>query len=279
MKTLRKLINKVKKLSFPAKIQLAMALMFTIAIPVYAWFANKDSIEALTKVKEPPSINLASGGDDQAVYITLENIDVSVGTEKYIVFSIEPGKYSAYDIQLAHTTNIPFEYELYRVTEDDEGTIEYVDHSRNIDSETGENVETTLHYSIMTSYNYSASGAAAITAGKVDLRDINPDDRSTGRYLGNEETLAAKNRRNYKVGEGADDVNQYVKPLYSVARKIPQLIQSDDGSAERDYFAIKIIWTPGPSNLNEADAAYWNYAYNNKETDLIYISAKQNTAE
>lgn len=270
----------MKKLSFPAKIQLAIALMFTMAIPVYAWFAYKDTIEALTKVKEPPSINLASGGDDPALYVTLENIDVTTaGSEKFIVFSIEPGKYSAYDIQLSHTTNIPFTYELYRVREDENGEIEYTDHSRNVDAETGENVETTLHYSIMTAYNYSATGAATISAGKVTLQDINPDDRSTGRYLGDEEDLAAKNRRNYKVGEGADDVNQYVKPLYSVARRIPQLIQSDDDSAERDYFAIKITWTPGAGIVTEASANYWNYAFNNKETDLIYISAKQNTAE
>lgn len=266
MKTLKKLIEKVKKLSLPVKIQLVIALICTMAIPVYAWFAYQDKIEALTKIKEPPSINLASGGDDQAVYITLENIDVSAGTEKYIVFSIEPGKYSAYDIQLVHTTNIPFDYQLYRVQENANGSIEYTDHTR------VEGEETELKYSIIT----TASGT---TNGEVILSDINPDDRSTGRYLGDEEDLAAKSRRNYIVGEGADDVNQYVKPLYSVARRIPQLNQSDDGSAERDYFAIKITWTQGASNLTEANADYWNYAYNNKETDLIYISAKQNTAE
>ena len=265
MKILKKLIEKIKKLSFPVKIQLIIALMCTMAIPVYAWFAYQDKIEVLTKVKEPPAINLASGGDDPALYITLENIDVSAGTDKYIVFSIEPGKYSAYDIQLSHTTNIPFTYQLYRVKEDANGTIEYTDHTRTEGEETG------LKYSII-------STASGTTNGEVILTDINPDDRSTGRILGYEEDLEAKSRRNYVVGEGADDVNQYVKPLYSVARRIPQLNQSDDDSAERDYFAIKITWTQGPNNKTEEDADYWNYAYNNKETDLIYISAKQNTA-
>lgn len=265
MKAFKKLIEKVKKLSVPVKIQLVLALLCTMAIPVYAWFAYQDRIEALTKIKEPPSINLASGGDDQAVYISLENIDVTtVGSEKYIVFSIEPGKYSAYDIQLAHTTNIPFTYQLYRVQEDANGTIEYTDHTR------VEGEETELTYSIITS-------AAGTTAGEVILTNINPDDASTGRTLGDEDDLAAKKRRNYIVGDGADDVNQYVKPLYSVARRIPQLYQTDDGSADRDYFAIKITWTQGTGQPR--DAGYWNEAYNNKETDLIYISAKQNTAE
>lgn len=255
----------MKKLSRLVRIQLLIALICTVAIPVYAWFASQNRIEALTKIKEPPSINLASGSDDPAVYITLENIDVTTaGSEKYIVFSIEPGKYSAYDIQLSHTTNIPFTYQLYRVMEDEDGTIKYTDHTR------VEGEETELTYSIITT-------ATGTTAGELILTDINPDDRSTGRYLGDENDLAAKNRRNYIVG--ADDVNQYAKPLYSVARRIPQLGDDVDRSVDRDYFAIRITWTQGSSSLDEEYAAYWNYAYNNKETDLIYIAAKQNTAE
>lgn len=148
----------------------------------YAWFAFQDRIEAFTKVKEPPSINLASGGDDPALYISLENIDVSADREKYIVFSIEPGKYTAYDIQLSHTTNIPFTYQLYRVQEDENGTIVYTDHTR-VDDE-----ETELKYSVI-------SGAAGTTAGEVSLTDINPDNGSTGRVLGDEDSLASKKRK------------------------------------------------------------------------------------
>lgn len=259
---MKRSIEKFRKLSLPMKIQFVVALMCTLALPAYAWFAFQDRIEAFTKVKEPPSINLASGGDDPALYITLENIDVSVGTDKYIMFSIEPGKYSAYDIQLSHTTNIPFTYKLYRVQEDANGTIEYTDHTRNA------NEETELKYSIITT-------AAGTTSGEVTLTDINPDDMSTGRYLGDENDLSAA-RKNYV---DSDDVNMYVKPLYSVARSIPQLNENDDGSADRDYFAIRIIWTPGTSNITYTDADYWNYAFNNKETDLIYISAKQNSVE
>lgn len=274
LKMIKKIFEKVKKLSIPMKIQLVLALIWTTAIPVYAWFAFQERIEAFTKVKEPPSINLASGGDDPALYISLENIDVTSGSGKYIVFSIEPGKYSAYDIQLSHTTNIPFTYELYRVKEDDNGSIEYIDHSRNVNPLTGENVETTLHYSVMTDYNYSTT-RTNIANGKVNLQDINPDDNSPGRILGDESDLN-QSRKNYVTG---DTVNQYVKPLYSVARKIPQLSDGEDGSAERDYFAIKILWTQGATNMTEANQDYWNRAFNNKETDLIYIAAKQNTVE
>lgn len=258
---MEKLIKRIKQLSLPVAIQLVIAVLCTMAIPVFAWFAIQDRIEAFTKVKEPPFITLASGGDDPALYISLENIDVSSATEKYVVFSVEPGKYTAYDIQLSHTTNIPFTYQLYRVQEDENGTIEYTDHTRN-----GE--ETELKYSVMT----SASGT---TAGEVILTNINPDAGSTGRILGDEGALAA-NRKNYT---GSDDVNQYVKPLYSIARRIPQLSEDVDGSSARDYYAIKITWTQGDNNVVYNDANYWNVAFNNKETDIIYISAKQNTSE
>ena len=270
---MKKIIEQIKKLSLPVKIQLVIAILCTTAIPVYAWFSYQDKIEAMSKIKEPPSINLASGGDDPALYINLENIDVSSGTEKYIVFSVEPGKYSAYDIQLSHTTNIPFTYELYRVMEDEHGTIDYTDHTRNVDPETEENVETELHYSIMTGYSYTPTGTniPTVTAGKVNLVNVNPDDSSSGRILGDETALASKNRTNYTA---QDTVNQYVKPLYSIARKIPKI--SSDGSEDRDYFAIKLTWQIN-TTIQEGNAQYWNYAFNNKETDIIYISAKQNT--
>lgn len=258
---MKKLIETVKKLSFSVKVQLVIAILCTMAIPIFAWFVNQDRIETFSKIKEPPSINLASGGDDPALYISLENIDVSKSTEKYIVFSVEPAKYSAYDIQLSHTTNIPFTYELYRVQENANGIIEYIDHTRDENAE-----ETTIKYEIMTT-------AAGTTDGKVILTDINPDNGTTGRTLGDEDGLAEYNRKNYDN----DDVNQYVKPIYSVARRIPQLYGNEDGSSNRDYFAIKLTWSKGNNNLTENDASYWNYAYNNKETDLIYISAKQNT--
>lgn len=261
---LKKIIDKVNKLSLSVKIQLVIAILCTMAIPVYAWFAYQDRIEALSKVKEPPSINLASGGEDPALYISLENIDVNTTNhEKYVVFSVEPGKYSAYDIQLTHTTNIPFTYELYRVRQNNEnGTIEYTDHS--IDVNGG---KTELKYSIMTT-------AAGTTNGKITLKDINQNDDSPNRILGDENELETYSRRNYNTG--TDEVNQYVEPIYSVARRIPQLSVGDDGSSDRDYYAIKITWQVNP-NIGVDDADYWNYAFNNKETDIIYISAKQNT--
>ncbi len=266
---MKKIAEKFKVLSLSVKIQLVIAILVTSAIPVYAWFARQNRIEAMSKVKEPPSINLASGGDDPALYISLENIDVSKATEKYIVFSVVPGKYSAYDIQLTHTTNIPFTYELYRIQENENGDIEYTDHTRTVNPETGVNAESLLHYSIMSGVTDSVT-----TSGRILLEDNNPLDlyNDGTRILGDENTLAI-NRKNYDTVN--DDVNQYVKPVYSIARRIRQLNENEDGSKNRDYFAIKLSWATTDS-VKEGESHYWDYAFNNKETDIIYISAKQN---
>ncbi len=249
---MNRIAEKLKMLSLSVKIQLVIAILFTAAIPVCAWFARQSRIEAMSKVKEPPSINLASGGDDPALYINLENIDVTKSMEQYVVFSVEPGKYPAYDIQLTRTTNIPFTYELYRVKETEDGTIEYIGHS---DDGNG-NISTSV-------LKYSKIAENALT-----LTNINPDNGTTGRVLGDENGLAV-DRRNYK---NLDTVDQYVKPLYSVARHIPKL--TNDGSENRDYFALKMTWN---KKIDPAESEYWNYAFNNKETDIVYISAVQNT--
>ena len=92
---LKKIIDKINKLSLPLKIQLVIAILCTMSIPVYAWFAYQDRIEAFSKIKEPPSLNLASGGEDPALYISLENIDVNASNhEMYVVFSVEPGEFT-----------------------------------------------------------------------------------------------------------------------------------------------------------------------------------------
>ena len=85
-----------------------------------------------------------------------------------------------------------------------------------------------------------------------------------------------RSRKNYD--EINDDVNQYAKPLYTIARNQLQLNENEDGSDERDYFAIRISWAQGANNMTDSSAGYWNYAFNNKETDIIYISSKYSTS-
>ena len=262
MVELVKFKNWFKELSTPKKVQFLLALICTlvqlIAVSIYAWFSFQQSIETMTKIKNPPTLNLASGHLDEISYFELKDIDVTKGkesgvaNEKYkdYVFSVEPGKISKYNIQIAHTTNIPFEYELYRAKEDANGSIIY---------KTSNDEE--IPYSIIEQEEIDGIGQ------RINLVDYNPDDSSTGRVLGTESGLPI-DRKNYING---DKVNIYAAPLYSIARNISRNDESIDDSAERDYYVLRLKWKYKDSL---SDSEKWNYALNNKETDIVYISAQ-----
>ncbi len=245
------------------KVQVLLASTFTLALlvvaGVLAWFANQQQIESMTKVKSPPTLNLAAGHEDGVSGVELKGIDVTKGTAvagqadtyyKDYVFSVEPGKITTYDLQIAHTTNIPFEYSLFRAKEDSEGDIVYTA----LD-------ETEYKYSIMV-------GTVGGVSQDITLTAINPDDASTGRVLGEEDNLPS-DRKNYESG---DTANIYAEPIYSIARDIRRNDVSVDGTEGRDYFVLRLTWTV-KDTLDSGDNE-WNYAYNNKETDIVYISAQ-----
>lgn len=260
---MNKALTWFRELDLSRKIQFIIAMICSlailIAVPVYAWFSYHNRIEAMTKVNEPPSLNLASGAEDPIQYFELKNIDVENPTTriddgkggyyKDFVFSVEPGKITQYDLQLTHTTNIPFTYELLRLKKDENGTILYTSY---------ENV--TTKYSVLKDTDSDIKQ-------EIELTDLNQSS-TTDRVLGDEDMLNQYNRKNYNTD---DNVNDFVKPLYSVSRNIIKNDLSVDGSDDRDYFTLRVHWKTSNS---ADDSTYWNYAFNNKETDIIYISAQ-----
>ncbi len=127
------------------KIMLIISLVCTIAsiivIPVFAWFSNRREAAVMAKINSPTTLYLYAGGQQEdAAYINLGDIEIdedSLNDEskrfKEYIICISGKDVSFYDIQLAHTTNIPFSYELYHaydVTDSDnnayiEDSVEY----------------------------------------------------------------------------------------------------------------------------------------------------------
>lgn len=227
-----------------------------VALPVCAWFAFQTKVETMTYINDPPSLSLAAGSNDSVQCFELRNINVERATDgdyfQDFVFSVETADAHQYDLQLAHTTNIPFVYELYRVKEDAvNGDIPYV-------IKEGSNKDATIYYSILTGTDQ--------TIQLVTLNNIG----SASREIGNEAILKQDyDRQNYETG---DNYNQYVEPLYSVVRDIVKNGSAVDGSESRDYFVLRVKWRV----KNEAQGnEYWNYAFNDKETDILYITVKE----
>lgn len=265
---LKQLVKWFCGLTVSQKAQFVTAVFLTvisvIVLPVFAWFVNQVKAETMSYVNDPPIISIASGHQDNILCFELKNIDVKREEDgsysQNFVFSVETGKATEYDIQLTHTTNIPFTYELFRAKEDEGGSVEYK-------VQQGDDAGQVVKYRIL---------SGTITEGNlsvsqdISLVDLNPQNASATRKIGSETVLLSNhNRSNYTTG---DDYNQFVEPLYSVARHIVTNRTTIDGSDDRDYFVLKVNWRV----KNEATGnEYWSYAFNDKETDIIYITVKE----
>ena len=263
--------ERLSSLSKAQKIQLVIAATFTVAAavaaPSLAWFSYQSKVETMSYVNDPPSLSLAAGHQDSVQFFDLKNIDVKRETDgEYFhdfVFSVETEKSHEYDLQLVHTTNIPFVYELYRAKEDANGTVSYK-------IQEGNDKGTTVMYQILR--GNLTDGDVTITQD-ITLTNLNPENASAERAVGSESILSSNyGRANYETGDNGDNVNKYVEPLYSVARHMQTNGIGFDGSEDRDYFVLRVKWKV----KNEPQSSeYWDYAFNNKETDIVYITVKE----
>lgn len=260
--------ERLSSLSKAQKIQLVIAATFTVAsavaAPSLAWFSYQSKVETMSYVNDPPSLSLAAGHQDSVQFFDLKNIDVKRETDgEYFhdfVFSVETEKSHEYDLQLVHTTNIPFVYELYRAKEDANGTVSY-------EIQEGNDKGITVKYKILTG---ELTDEGVTINQNVTLANLNPANATATRKIGSENVLySTYNRKNYQSGEEYD---KYVEPLYSVARHIQTNGKGFDGSEDRDYYVLRVKWNVKNEPQN---GEYWDYAFNNKETDIVYITVKE----
>lgn len=270
---------KWKGLSRSKKIQASAAavvtLVLVIGLPVFAWFTSERKTATVIKINAPTTIKIGAGNEEPVEMIDLSNINVeeyldeeskTLKTEGTYVFCVT-GKYlSKYDLQIARTTNIDFDYELYRVDSakyDDvithgitskpaaENGYEIAEYKSELDGNT--------YY-----YPYQISDST--------------DDKTQGNVTAKGEFLNAKTENNHTIGNGEEKidgsttfhthnyedyghVNQYAEPLYWQVKGLPVTGQVGDAGFV-DYYVLKIKW----ENKNLT---------NNKETDMLYITARK----
>ena len=98
----------------------AAAALALVVLPVFAWLYMQRSMETITKVNMPYALLIGAGDAKPIQQLQLSNIDVSASKSKDVVFCVYSEKPSkSYDLQLAHTTNIGFTYEIYTATRAD----------------------------------------------------------------------------------------------------------------------------------------------------------------
>lgn len=210
-------------------------------------------------------------------YLDPENKNSLITSGEY-VFCVT-GKYlSEYDLQIARTTNIDFDYELYRVDSEtykgvlspgittDLGIIsgyEVADYKSEIDGNT-------YYYPYQINVSTDKTQGNITSYGKF-LNPTNNDTQTVGD--GNAVDIDEKSFHERNYGDNITDdsgnttiqtyqnVNVHAEPLYWQVKNIPVTGQLGDAGFI-DYYVLKIKWE-GKGMTN------------NKETDMIYITARK----
>lgn len=244
MKTPKKTIENIKKLNTKDKALLIVAVILTVSIvvtiPVMAWFSRKKQIATMAKINSPAKISIKSGAKEDLIQFKLSDIDAEAGNTKDFVFCVEGEDINYYKIQLAHTTNINFTYEIYQATSDTTG-VQYVKENRD-----------SVYY---------RPAETALSGVYINRSTENYTNPSLTRNIG---TTAYQNP-SYNNGSNPDARQAYAEPLYWQTAN--PIIANDDNYDEDDsessflnYYVLRITWGDDVKN--------------DKETDLIYITAQ-----
>lgn len=283
--------EKIKVLDKTQKIQLVaafiMTLLLVVSLPTYAWFSYQKEIAVSTKIDSPATLEIKSGGqpgEEQAI-INFELSDIDTEDSSYpnytndnvtyyykdFVFCVKGKSLSSYDLQLAHTTNIAFKYDIYSAVADDNGDILYMPKDNN-----SENSQRYRLARIRTDANGDAvtddeSGEAIYDDYSVPIDGAYANATTVGNRVVVSDSLKA---RSYDIGTGGDSLQKYANPAYWIKRGIVvHSIQKQDGGFTHSY-VLRISWIM-PNSISDTEREEdLDIVQNNKETDMIYITAK-----
>lgn len=222
------IFGKFRKLEKKKKLQLVIAVSISVvllvALPVYAWFTHKRSIALTTKINAPTQLYITAGNKESVANLEMADIDVENGSYKDFVFGIGGTDVQNYQIQLAHTTNIPFEYEIYRAksvqeADKDDDTVVYVSNE----------VNKTFYYNI-------------------------DGDKISGNYLNqNGSEILANSTLHEKSYDTYSNVQKNAEALYWQSGVLPA---NDNSNPFCDYFIIRVKWNDKVQNNKETDMVY-----------------------
>lgn len=213
---------KHKNRAFFAAVLAALALL---AVPVLAWLYMQRSMETITKINMPNALLIGAGDAKPIQQLELGNIDVSE-TNKYkdVVFCVYSEKPSiSYYLQLAHTTNIGFNYEIYKAKLSETGELSYLDKK----------------------YNKGAP------LGGTYLNKASDTGYATNTY----HAITYPNSSGSQ--NGYEHVQKSAEPLYWKSTKVETLPAVTDSTGYYvNYYILHISWNDTVKNNKETDMIY-----------------------
>ena len=122
----RQPLNRIADFVRSRKVQIIVASILTVvllvSIPIYSWFKMQREMERFARINSPDTLFITAAHKEDTIYLNMGQINVNgywddAKTDKknyqYYVFSVA-GKYvTEYSLQLAHTTNNNYRYEIF----------------------------------------------------------------------------------------------------------------------------------------------------------------------
>lgn len=169
------------KLRYLVLFLILLALLLA-AVGTVAWMRYIRSLQTVTMV-QVTNLSLV-GPDDKTLAIDLGDLDVSTGNSKDYAFGVNSVNLDTCTIQLAHTTNIPFTYKIYKATKNGNSFTytasdlvngSYLNKNDNDVAFQGDNDYFTSTYEKKEGISYSVQKNAAPLYWQSDDVDINKD--------------------------------------------------------------------------------------------------------
>ncbi len=203
----------------------AVAALFAAVLYTFAWFKSQEKLHTLTQVEAPSTLAIKGGNANDITMVDLSGIDLTAGQSAYFIFCVAGSGGSEYLIELAHTTNVAFNYQIYKAASNDTANdFVYID----------PNTSTPYYYTQGEALGGSYLNKSALTGisdGKLKAKTY-PTDGGTA-YV--------------NVQDNAD-------PLYWLSSAITPVSLVDDTFC--DYYILQVTWDKSLINEKETDLVY-----------------------
>lgn len=280
---MKNIINRINVLSVKKKVELLLAVILTvavlIAVPVYAWFSNQRRAAEMYKLEYPNSLYINAAHREDRMYFGLNAVDVNdyvrddegnlvkdgegnpiPVTEKKYVFTVSGSNADKFILQMAHTNNNLFKYEIYEATQYDSkenipSNTEYIEYQTNPN---GYN-ENPLIFASDPVNKSSEETKYYVIGKKIEGTYLNNTNNSLAFGTGN---LAVNNGKYYSENYGENsNVEEHVIPSYWQATLSAN---PDPNKQFCKYFVLRVTWDTQEQAAN-----------GKKETDMLYFSAQR----
>ena len=299
-----KIIQKYREMSLTNRIIAATAAFFTlasfIALPVVAWFSQQRKLAELQAIKTPDLLYLSAARAEDVKYFDISSIDVGEITstepaQQLYAFAVAGQYVSSFTLQFAHTTNNQFTYKIYEA--------DLLAHTETVNGETVD-VPYTTEADAKSAYGALKNPESTWTEEELDTHfksdvvshEVNAQWNVIGMTLSQRTPLENGTTVYFVKGTCINDGDQYLNKDDVASLQAERLIASDKyhddcyGSYdELNPYAEPLIWQK--SNIaSVGDPTSWgakpfiktfildvswdrSKISNNKETDMLYISA------